>query len=64
MSDLMIENGDVVEVVLFIGTTYGESFHGEVVSRPCATGDCWVIKRPDGALHYIQNFVQIVRRKG
>lgn len=59
-----IEVRDTVEVVLVYHHNYNpNSFTGEVLYMPFATGDSWHIRDSLGQLRYVQNFAEIILTK-
>jgi hypothetical protein len=56
----MIKQGSIVNV-------YWEYIawerHVEVISSPCAEGDCWTLKRKDGTEIKIQHFAKMEEDK-
>lgn len=62
MNENQIEVGDRV-LLCFLPTEEEPDSHikGEVLHVACGVGDCWHIKKDDGALYYVQHFECIIR---
>ena len=60
MSD-KIEIGDIVNVYF---STADAIFNVEIISSPCATGDCWRLKGGDGKLYNVQTYAYMEKVKG
>ncbi len=57
MEENRITEGDTVHVYW----DRDAEFDLKVMSVPCATGDSWHLKRPNGELVYVQIFDKMVR---
>ncbi len=53
MNKEQIEVGDIVEVNF---NSSGAIYRAEVLYRPQATGDSWMLKEPSGHIVYVQMF--------
>ena len=59
-NDERISEGDDVTVWIYQDQRGAESM--TVLGVPCATGDCWKFKDTQGNIHYVQQFVEIIKR--
>lgn len=59
MNNNKITAGDVVDV--FWENVQCESGM-EVLYIPCATGDSWILKRPNGTIVYINEYAKMVKQ--